>query len=154
MKMHENSIIAMLKRGDRLLPILLLFAHLCIGPFIFGFNFYVRANQPEEINTTAGYKTATAMRSQEAWDEAQRVSCNVGLVMAICMIAYQAMTLFKMNAAASLVTSMLFMFLTFIAGWGFTETHLNRRFDEQGRSLPKETTTEGAKAEQPPSLAR
>jgi len=59
MKMHENSIIAMLKRGDRLLPILLLFAHLCIGPFIFGFNFYVRANQPEEINTTAGYKTAS-----------------------------------------------------------------------------------------------
>ncbi len=116
-------------------PRALLLLHLLLGPLLFGFALYIHGTPPPEINETTGYRTATSMRGQEVWDEAQRYSANLMLAAAVVTIACQAVSIMTMKPLVSLLFSCAVLVLAMLAGLPLTERHLKRHFDEQGKSI-------------------
>lgn len=129
----------------------LLLLHLLIGPLLLGFALYIRGNPAPEINESTGYRTATSMRSQEAWDEAQRYSANLMLATAVVIIACQAISILTMKPLASLLVSCGVLVLVILAGLPLTERHLNRHFDEQGKPISG-SALEGSEERSGPAL--
>jgi uncharacterized membrane protein len=113
----------------------MLVMHIFLGPVILGIAIFFRVYPPAEINHTYGYRTATAMRSQEAWDEAQLYSANVMIVAGVVIVLYQALSSVLMRPGLSLATSTVVLLLAIFAVLPITEAHLKNTFDGQGRRL-------------------
>jgi hypothetical protein len=109
--------------------------HLFIGPVILGIAIFFRVYPPAEINHTYGYRTATSMRSQEAWDEAQRYSANAMMIAGAAVVLYQLLSALTMKPALSLGTSVAVLLLAIFAVVPITEAHLKNTFDGQGRRM-------------------
>ena len=113
----------------------LLLLHLLLGPLLLGIAVFFRFHPPAEINGVYGYRTAVSMRSQAAWDEAQRYSADVMIVAAGAVVVCQILCGLTMKPSLSLVVSTLLLLGAVFATLPITETHLNRMFDAQGRPI-------------------
>ena len=112
-----------------------LLMHLFIGPVILGIAIFFRIHPPAEINHSYGYRTATSMRSQEAWDEAQRYSANVMIIAGVAIVLYQVISSVTMRPGLSLATSAIVLLLALFAVLPITEAHLKSTFDSQGKRI-------------------
>jgi uncharacterized membrane protein len=120
--------------------VLMLLTHLLLGPVILGVAIFFRVYPPAEINHTYGYRTATSMRSQEVWDEAQRYSANAMVIAGAMVIICQILSAITMKPALSLGTSVALLLLSIIAVLPITEAHLNNTFDGQGQRIELPTS--------------
>ncbi len=125
----------------------LLVMHLFIGPVILGVAIFFRVYPPAEINHSYGYRTATSMRSQEVWDEAQLYSANVMIAAAVAVVLYQALSSVLMKPGLSLATSAIVLLLAVFAVLPITEAHLKNTFDARGHRI-------GVQIPQPAQRAR
>ena len=112
-----------------------LLMHLFIGPVILGVAIFFRVHPPTEINHSYGYRTATSMCSQEAWDEAQLYSANLMIIAGVVVVFYQALSSVLMRPGLSLATSVIILLLAIFAVLPITEAHLKNTFDGQGRRI-------------------
>jgi uncharacterized membrane protein len=115
--------------------VIMLLTHLLLGPVILGVAIFFRVYPPAEINHSYGYRTATSMRSQEAWDEAQRYSANAMIIAGAVVVVYQVLSALTMKPALSLGTSVAVLLLAIFAVVPITEAHLKNTFDGQGRRM-------------------
>ncbi len=112
-----------------------LLMHLFLGPVILGVAIFFRVYPPEKINHTYGYRTAAAMCSQEAWDDAQEYSAKAMSVAGAVVVLYQILSLFIMRPGLSLVTSTIVLMLAIFAVLPITEAHLKKTFDARGQRI-------------------
>lgn len=110
-------------------------AHLCLGPLILIIAIIFYKYPPKTINHVYGYRTNRSMRSQPAWDEAQRFSSRWMLIMAIITTGYQVVSIFIMPYRASTLSSAIVLCVLLIAVLPITERHLKQRFDGEGKPL-------------------
>ena len=113
----------------------LLILHLFFGPLLLGIASYFHSSPPLEINKTYGYRTEAAMRSQEAWDEAQSFSSRALIVGALITIGYQVASSFLMKPIASLLSSCVVFVAAVCICIPLTESHLSKHFDTQGQRI-------------------
>jgi uncharacterized membrane protein len=106
-----------------------------IAPILMAVAVLFRIFPPKRINPLYGYRTERSMSSQEIWDEANRYSANLLLVLsaALCGYACAAMALFEgtvpaLSTAAGAVAGL-------IALVALTERHLNRTFGRDGTKM-------------------
>jgi hypothetical protein len=105
-----------------------LLVHLFLGPLILAIAIYFRVYPPEHVNSNYGYRTPTSMQSQAAWDEAQRYSANIMLIVAVALITYQIISCFIMRPVLSVATSLALLLLFVFATIPLTESHLKEKF--------------------------
>ncbi len=109
--------------------------HLFIGPVILGIAIFFRVYPPAEINHSYGYRTASSMCSQAAWDEAQVYSANIMIVAGVVVVLYQVLSSALMRPGLSLATSVILLLLAIFAVLPITEAHLKNSFDAQGKRI-------------------
>jgi len=107
--------------------------HLAFGPLILLVAWIFKKNPPKRINAFYGYRTSTSMKSQAAWEEANRFSANVMIWMAGAAILYQLVTQVFFGFIVSFPTSGVFLAITQLATIPITELHLKSIFDQAGR---------------------
>jgi hypothetical protein len=120
----------------------LLLIHLLFGPLLLGGALYYRTHLPTEINSSYGFRTELSMKSQEAWDEAQRFGANAMIVAALATIAYQAAIYFATRRLGelagpflSLYTSGIVLVAALLIAVAITESHLKKHFDAEGKRI-------------------
>ncbi|MBN1270533.1 MAG: SdpI family protein [Kiritimatiellae bacterium] len=128
------------KAYERVMLCFVLLIHLCFGPLLLGGGIYFRTHLPEHINGAYGHRTAMSIKSQEAWDEAQKFSANAMIVAAVAVIAFQVFSVCKMSPGRSLFTSWAVFMAALFAICPLTEWHLRRHFDDQGRKIAVQST--------------
>jgi uncharacterized membrane protein len=107
--------------------------HLAFGPLILLAAFIFKKHPPKRINAFYGYRTSTSMKSQAAWDEANRFSANVMIWMAVAAILFQLVTQIFFGFMVSFPTSGVFLAITQLTTIPITELHLRSIFDQNGR---------------------
>ncbi|MBX2967771.1 MAG: SdpI family protein [Cyclobacteriaceae bacterium] len=100
--------------------------NLMLGPLILVLAFLYKRFPPKKINHIYGYRTPRSMKSQEAWDCANRYSSNALVVMAVLICFVQAVlwSLLPPNDAILWTTGVLVVGV--IAVIPLTEVHLKK----------------------------
>jgi len=94
---------------------------------------------PKKINSFAGYRTVRSMKSQEAWDFANRYSARLMLSCGIILLAVSAAIMLLVRDASEDVQAMVMVILctvqtgTIVLTIIPVERALKERFDEQSR---------------------
>lgn len=106
------------------------FGFLLIGVIMFVAGFVLRFIPPKNINALYGYRTSRSMRSQEAWDFAQRYS---GKALLVAALAYTAVYFIIMYSAILESSEEAFFFLPlmiacFASVFWTVERKLKQRF--------------------------
>ncbi|QRR00180.1 SdpI family protein [Dyadobacter sandarakinus] len=95
----------------------------------------VRFFKPGKINPLLGYRTPLAMKSEEAWREANRYSTRiqVWLSLSFCMLA--AASYLLIGGITSFYLCSFLLAVTSISVIPITEYHLRQEFDSNGKRL-------------------
>lgn len=113
----------------RLNPRAYLAMHVFLGPVLLGVAIFFRMNLPTEMNHRFGYRTELSFSSQAAWDEAQRFSANLLIVLAAITIVYQIVSSLLMRPIVSFMTSAVLLVLVAVVSVPITEWHLHRHLN-------------------------
>ena len=83
--------------------------------FIIGLILFVKP--PKKINHTVGYRSANSMKSQEAWDYAQKISAKSMMIIGIFDVVIDltvALPLFLQNNAHYEMVSLILIFVNIL----------------------------------------
>ncbi|MEQ8241762.1 SdpI family protein [Fulvivirga sp.] len=106
---------------------------LLIGPLFLVLIIIFRAFPPKSINGIYGYRTPYSMKSQEAWDEANRFSLNLMLGVGIIVTLTQIVLYFTLAGQLKLIIPTILLVVLLIAIIPVTEIHLRKYFDKEGK---------------------
>lgn len=101
--------------------------HLSVGPLMLVLAFLFKQFPPKKINHWYGYRTPRSMRSQEAWDFANRYSSTALVIISglTCLVQITAHSL--MNFKSAIIASVIFLSVALIAVIPMTEVQLKKR---------------------------
>lgn len=105
----------------------LLFAHLALGPLMLLFASLFFFFPPKKVNYLYGYRTFRSMKSQEAWNFANRFSAKylLGVSLITCLMQAFALTFFPVKKA--LFFSSVFLVVSLISVFPVTERMLQKK---------------------------
>ncbi len=110
-----------------------LWAHLSLGPLVFLLAKVFRIWPPRKVNAWYGYRTWRSMRSQEAWDEAQRYSARAMERAALLTVIFQLVATRLWAEEEALLASAAFLIAALVGAIVCTERHLKALFDDEGK---------------------
>jgi uncharacterized membrane protein len=79
--------------------------HLIVGPLFLFISIIYRALLPKKINPLYGYRTARSMKSQAAWDYANKFSATWMVYLAITLIPFQLLAYYFIEGKNSVLFS-------------------------------------------------
>ena len=104
-----------------------LWTHLMLGPLMLVLTFIFKRFPPKKINHLYGYRTPRSMRSQEAWDFANRFSGRALVIVSALTCIVQIITYSLMDFRASVTGSAIFLSVALIAVIPLTELELKKQ---------------------------
>jgi uncharacterized membrane protein len=107
-------------------------AHIFIGPLILGLSLIFKFFPPKKINSLYGYRTAFSMKSQEVWDEGNRYSSNLLVIVSLITSLTQVVWQLLWPGEWAFLGPVIIMCVLLIASVPLTEKHLKKHFNEDG----------------------
>lgn len=105
----------------------LLYLHIMLGPLMVVLSFIFKRFTPKKINPIYGYRTPRSMRSQEAWDCANRYCTHAFFIVSALTCVVQVITYSLMPSAQAIMWSSGFLVVGLIAVIPLTEMHLKKK---------------------------
>ena len=102
-----------------------------IGPLLLLLSIVFKLFPPKKINYLYGYRTKRSMKNQETWDEANRYSPNLMILVSIITTLLQGIFYFTLNPknAGAIATWVMVVLLLLI--FPLTENHLKKMFNDK-----------------------
>ncbi|QOI97015.1 MAG: SdpI family protein [Flammeovirgaceae bacterium] len=104
-----------------------LWMHLMLGPLMLVLSFLFKQFPPKKINHWYGYRTPRSMRSQEAWDFANRYSSYALVIVSGLTCLVQVITYSLMTFKSAIIVSAIFLSVALLAVIPLTEIQLNKK---------------------------
>lgn len=105
----------------------LLWIQVIIGPLILLLGFLFWRFPPRKINALYGYRTANSMRSQAAWNFANRYSAKGLIFIAFSVMIVQCISYFLLDPVSSLSIAAAFLLIGLVTIVILTERMLKSR---------------------------
>lgn len=102
-------------------------AQFALGPVLFILCFLFYRFPPKKINYIYGFRTSRSMRSQEAWDCANRYSSVALIIVSVLTCVVQLITYALLDGKDSIIWSSVFLVVGLVAVIPLTEIHLKRQ---------------------------
>ena len=110
-----------------------IFLQLLIGPLMLVLSLIFFYFSPKKINLIYGHKTSISMKNQDTWDEANKRSTHmILLVSALTCILQLVGIVFNINQEATLLYATIFIVAGLIIGVILIEKQLKTIFDKDG----------------------
>ncbi|MES2765946.1 MAG: SdpI family protein [Bacteroidota bacterium] len=122
--MMENPLVIILIHAISILPIL-------------GIFWYLKKFPPKEINSWYGYRTPSAMRNQDTWQEANTFSANLIFKAMLLSLIVSVLSIFLFKGEISILISTIFMVAALFGGIIATEIRLKKLFNKDGTRKEK-----------------
>lgn len=100
--------------------------HLLLGPMMLVLAFWFKRFPPKKINYLYGYRTPKSMRSQEAWDFANRYSANAMVVVSGLTCLFQVIAVSLLEFKTSIIWSAVFLSVALVVVIPITEVQLKK----------------------------
>lgn len=84
---------------------------------------------PKEINSLYGYRTKSSMKNKQTWNEANRYSSRLMLVVSIIAIIISALVVYFFKTEKAVLVSVITTLLLVVAVIPITEWHLKKKFN-------------------------
>ncbi|MDN5200064.1 SdpI family protein [Fulvivirgaceae bacterium BMA10] len=91
-----------------------------------------RAFPPRKVNPIYGYRSSLSMKNQETWDEANRYSTNLMLIVSLMTTGFQVLGYFLLEPVVSILTACGILVVGLVLLMISTEKHLKKLFDPDG----------------------
>lgn len=110
--------------------------HLMFGPLLLTISLLYKAFPPKKINYLYGYRTSRSMKSEQAWQVANKMSAHLMMWASLLTCAAQAVLYATgMSVVSYMGWSSGIMVVALLATLPPVETHLKKNFDDQGRPI-------------------
>ena len=116
----------------------LIISNLAIGPLLLILSLIFKAFPPKNRNWLYGYRTTRSMKSQEAWDAANKYAMDLMVWIAIITIILQIVLYFVFAPANALITACIIMCLLLVGTLFVVERYLKENFDSEGKRKGQE----------------
>lgn len=100
-----------------------------MGPLMAGLGYYFWANPPKKINKIYGYRTPRSMKSQEAWDYANKYSAFLMCMIGIFTSAVQVLAYLLYDQVTAIMAGGAVLVVCLIAMMIYMEIQLKEKFD-------------------------
>lgn len=104
-----------------------LFLYLSVGPLLLILSLLYKKFPPGKINYFYGYRTPRSMKSQEAWDCANKYSANALVVVAILTLLVQTIAYLVIRGEQSILWASGALIIGIITTIPLTEIHLKNK---------------------------
>lgn len=101
-----------------------------MGPLMAGLGYYFWKNPPKKINKIYGYRTPRSMKSQEAWDYANKHSSFLMCLIGIFTCAVQAVAYLLSDQVTSIIAGGAVLIVSLIFMMIYMEVQLKEQFDK------------------------
>ena len=110
-----------------------IFLHLLIGPLMLVLSLIFFYFPPKKINLVYGLRTSMSMKNQDTWDEANKRSTHMMLlVSALTCILQLIGIVFNINQESTILYATIFLVAGLIIGVILIEKQLKTIFDKDG----------------------
>lgn len=110
----------------------MLLVHLLLGPFTLLIALVFRQFPPKKINNFYGYRTSRSMKNEDIWEEANRYSSNLLVLLMVGVVIFQAFAIMLFSETVAIMSSTVVLVLAVILLIPLTEMHLNKYYDKDG----------------------
>lgn len=110
---------------------ILFISQLLMGPLMVGLGYYFWTNPPKKINKIYGYRTSRSMKSQEAWDYANKYSAFLICLIGIFTCAVQAVAYLMSDQVTAIIAGGAVMTVSLILMMIYVEVQLKEKFDNK-----------------------
>lgn len=104
-----------------------------IGPLLLLLSIVFKHFPPKKINYLYGYRTKRSMKNQETWDEANRYSPNLMILVSIITTLLQGIFYFTLGPKYAIGIATAVMVVLVLITIPMTENHLKKNFDNEGK---------------------
>ena len=95
---------------------------------------FLRVFPPKKINPLVGYRTGSSMRNPETWEAANLFAAKLMMLLGLVLTGIGMFAFwFQPTPLTGLMAGILILVLVVFLIIYFTEQHLKKHFDEQGR---------------------
>ena len=113
-----------------------IFLHLLIGPLMLLISLIFFYFPPKKINLIYGHRTTLSMKSQDTWNEANKRSIHMMLlVSALTCILQLIGIIFNINLETTILYATVFLVAGLIIGVIVIEKQLKTIFDKEGNRI-------------------